>query len=53
MAKREKVVDLRLRHTDWSLQKIGKAVDLSRERVRQILKSENLPTFSVKGQIEN
>ncbi|OGZ98718.1 MAG: hypothetical protein A3C07_00320 [Candidatus Sungbacteria bacterium RIFCSPHIGHO2_02_FULL_47_11] len=34
----QKVVDLRLEHSDYSCAKIGREIGLARERVRQILK---------------
>ena len=42
--KRKKVIELRQRFPSWTLQRIADEVHLTRERVRQILKSENLET---------
>ena len=39
---RHAVINLRTAHPDWTLEKIGKVVNRSRERVRQILVSANL-----------
>lgn len=49
MTIRQTVIDLRINHPDWTLHKIGQAVDRTRERVRQILVSENLEQRSTKA----
>ena len=41
---RAKVIELRKQHPYFTLEEIGKEVHLTRERVRQILKSENIRT---------
>jgi hypothetical protein len=45
---RATVVELRRENPMWSLQRIGNVMGLTRERVRQLLKSEGVPTASVK-----
>ncbi len=45
MTKRELVVMYRKRYPSFTLQEIGDKVHLTGERVRQILKSENLTTM--------
>lgn len=49
MTTRQTVINLRTNHPDWTLEKIGQAVDRTRERVRQILISENLEQRSTKA----
>ena len=44
---RESVKQLRLQHSDWTLQQIGEKVGLTRERVRQILKTSGLQTKKI------
>ena len=46
---RHAVINLRTAHPDWTLEKIGKVVNRSRERVRQILVSANLEQRSSKA----
>ena len=41
---RNKVITLRQKHPSYTLQDIGNEVGISRERVRQILKSEGMHT---------
>lgn len=41
---RSQVTALRRTHPDWTLQQIAESLSISRERVRQILKGEGLPT---------
>jgi len=41
---RQQVILLRKEHPDWTLEEIGKPLSISRERARQILKSEALET---------
>jgi len=43
---RERIVELRQLHPDMTLETIGSEVGVSKERVRQILAKENLPTVS-------
>ncbi|MFQ5787241.1 MAG: sigma factor-like helix-turn-helix DNA-binding protein [Thermodesulfobacteriota bacterium] len=40
----DRVIELRLNNEEWPLSRIGKEVGRSRERVRQILKQQQLPT---------
>ena len=42
------IVDLRRQNPMWTLQTIGTIVGVTRERVRQVLKQEDLPTAAVK-----
>ena len=44
--KTNKIIELRQLHPTMTLQAIGEHVGVSKERVRQILKKENLPTVS-------
>ena len=44
---RDKAIELRKHHPEMTLQAIGTELGISRERVRQILTSENLETRSV------
>ena len=44
---RELVNQLRLHHSDWTLQQIGDKVGLTRERVRQILKTSGSKTKKI------
>ena len=44
---RKRVVTLRTTYPDWTLQKIGDNVGLTKERVRQLLVQEGLPTKRV------
>ena len=44
MTTKTRVIELRVNNTHATLQEIGYLCDLSRERVRQILKKEGLPT---------
>ena len=46
--RRAKVVELRKLNPEWTLQNIADEVEVSRERVRGILKSENLETRRIK-----
>ena len=45
---RAAVAELRKENPMWSLQTIGTVIGVSRERVRQLLKAEGLPTAAVK-----
>ena len=45
---RDKVKEIREQHPEWTLNEIGEELGISRERVRQILRSENLETRSAK-----
>ena len=45
---RKAVVELRRENPMWTLQNIANVMEVSRERVRQLLKSENAPTAAVK-----
>ena len=45
---REAVVGLRRQNPMWTLQTIANVMNVSRERIRQLLKSENMPTAAVK-----
>ena len=45
MTKREQIVMYRKKYPSLTLQEIGEKVHLTGERVRQILKSENLTTM--------
>ena len=45
---RKAVVELRRENPMWTLQKIANVMKVSRERIRQLLKSENAPTAAVK-----
>ena len=45
---RKAVVELRRENPMWTLQKIANVMGVSRERIRQLLKSENVPTAAVK-----
>ena len=47
MSKGEKVVELRRKCPSLTLQEIGDSVHLTRERVRQILNKNGLPTIGV------
>jgi endogenous inhibitor of DNA gyrase (YacG/DUF329 family) len=47
-ALREAVVRLRRQHPMWTLQLIANAMGVSRERIRQLLKSESMPTAAAK-----
>ena len=49
MTTRQTVIDLRTTHPDWTLEQIGKMVERTRERVRQILVSEGLEQRSTKA----
>ena len=42
------VVELRRQNPMWTLQTIANVMGVSRERIRQLLKSENMPTAAVK-----
>lgn len=42
-----KAVELRLEHSDWSLQRIGDEVGISREAVRQALERGSVPTAGI------
>ena len=42
------VVELRRQNPMWTLQTIANVMNVSRERIRQLLKSENMPTAAVK-----
>jgi len=44
---RDKVIELRKHHPEMTLQAIGTELGISRERVRQILTSENIETRSL------
>jgi hypothetical protein len=46
---RAAVTELRREHPMWSLQTIGNTIGVSRERVRQLLKGEGMPTAAVKA----
>ena len=43
-ALRKEVVALRRQNPMWTLQRIANAMNVSRERIRQLLKSEDMPT---------
>ena len=43
-ARRKKIIRLRILYPNHTLTEIGKTVGVTRERVRQILQEENLPT---------
>ena len=43
---RDKVAHLRKTHPDWTLAKIAREVGVSKERVRQLLKMQGLPTVA-------
>ena len=45
----QKICLLRIEHPDMTLEAIGKKVGVTRERVRQLLKREGLPTVSTNG----
>ena len=45
---RTRVADLRKSHPDWTLQRIGNTVGVTKERVRQLLKLQGLPTRGVR-----
>jgi hypothetical protein len=45
---RKAVVELRRENPMWTLQQLGNVMEVSRERIRQLLKSENAPTAAVK-----
>ena len=47
IGKREEAIQLRKAYPDMTLAAIGETIGVSRERVRQILSSENLETRSV------
>jgi hypothetical protein len=47
MTTREKVVEIRKQEPNFTLKEIGIKVGISRERVRQILKSESLSTTHI------
>lgn len=44
---RERVSELRIAHPDWTLQKIADGVGITKERVRQLLVLQGLPTRHV------
>lgn len=44
---RDKAIELRKHHPEMTLQEIGTELGISRERVRQILASEKLPTHAI------
>jgi hypothetical protein len=46
-ALRKEVVALRRQNPMWTLQRIANAMNVSRERIRQLLKSEDMPTAAV------
>jgi hypothetical protein len=48
VALREEVAALRREYPMWTLQVIADAIGVSRERIRQLLKSENMPTAAAK-----
>ena len=50
---RKRVVNLRTAYPDWTLQRIGDSVGLTKERVRQLLVQEGLPTKRVRISTNN
>ena len=49
-ANKERIIQLRITHPEMTLKAIGDEVALTKERVRQILVKEGLPTISI-GQV--
>ena len=47
MTTRNVVVELRTAHPSWTMVDIARSIGITPERVRQILKTEGLPTFRV------
>ena len=47
-ALREEVAALRRQNPMWTLQRIANVMEVSRERIRQLLKSEDMPTAAAK-----
>lgn len=45
---RDRIIELRTKHPEMTLEELGNAVSLSKERVRQILVKAELPTISSK-----
>ena len=46
---RERIAKLRKVHPDWTLVRIATEVDLTKERVRQLLVKQGLPTRGVRN----
>ena len=47
-ANRDKIARLRMTHPGWTLARIGEEVGVTKERVRQLLKKQGLPTKSIR-----
>jgi len=48
MSTADQAIQLRIEHPEYSLQTIGTQLGVSRERIRQLLKKNHLPTASAR-----